>query len=413
MKRHFFLFFFLSLLIVFESSAQKAGVNYIEGISYLDQTPIRIEIADGKISKVSKIKKLSDQNSKIYISPGLFDNQINGFKGVSFTDLGGELTYDRILLVTKSMWENGITTYLPTLTSNEKKIILKNFALLAKVKDDPAIRGSIPGFHLEGPYISPEAGYRGAHGLKYVRKPDWNEFMEFYEASKKGILEITLAPEVEGAMDFISKCREKNIVVGLGHHNGSLQQITEAADRGAQICTHLGNGCANMINRHQNPIWPQLSDDRLVISIIGDGFHLQGDEIRAFYKVKGPDKMILTSDVSPLGGLPPGKYLNAVGDTLEVIPEGVVIYPAQKVLSGSASALPKGVGNVMKVTGCSLAQVIQMASTNPARLYGLKDRGEIKPGLRADLILFTMENFKMNIKKTMVAGDIVYDSENN
>jgi N-acetylglucosamine-6-phosphate deacetylase len=404
------IFYLLFLLTVLESSAQKTEKNYVEGISYLDQSPVRIEIADGKISKVSKIKKLSDQASKIYVAPGLFDNQINGFKGVSFTDLGGELTYEGILLVTKSMWQNGITTFLPTLTSNEKKIILKNFALLAKVKDDPSIRGSIPGFHLEGPYISPEAGYRGAHALKYVRKPDWNEFMEFYDASKKGILEITLAPEVEGAMDFISKCREKNIVVGLGHHNGSMQQITEAADRGAQICTHLGNGCANMINRHQNPLWPQLSDDRLMISIIGDGFHLQKEEIRVFYKVKGPDKMILTSDVSPLGGLPPGKYLNAVGDTLEVIPEGVVIYPAQKVLSGSASALTKGVGNVMKFTGCSLADVIQMASTNPARLYNLTDRGEIKPGLRADLILFTMDNFKMDIKKTIVAGDIVYDS---
>ena len=179
-----FVCLFLSLL-VFVCSAQKGNKNYVVGISYLDQSPVRIEIADGKIKSVVKIKKLSGAGNKIYVAPGLFDNQINGYKGISFTDLGGELTYERILLVTKSMWENGITTYLPTLTSNEKKIILKNFALLAKVKDDPSIRGSIPGFHLEGPYISPEIGYRGAHGLKYIRKPDWNEFMEFMTPQKK------------------------------------------------------------------------------------------------------------------------------------------------------------------------------------------------------------------------------------
>jgi N-acetylglucosamine-6-phosphate deacetylase len=325
--------------------------------------------------------------------------------------MGGELTLDGIALITKSLWEKGVTSYLPTVTTNDKQIFLKNFALLAKAKKDPLLHGSIPGFHLEGPFISPVDGYRGAHPFKFVRNPDWDEFMGLYEASEKNILQVTLAPEAEGALDFISKCREKNIVVALGHHNGSMKQVTDAIDKGARIATHFGNGCANSINRHANPLWPQLSDDRLMISIIGDGFHLLPEEIKVFYKVKGPDKIIITSDVSPLGGLAPGKYLNVLGDTLELTPEGAVMYPAQKVLSGSGSALPKGVGNVMKVTGCSLAQAIQMASTNPAHLYGLNDRGELKVGMRADLILFTMVDFRMDIRKTLVAGEVVFDSE--
>ncbi len=402
--------FFLLFLIFTGCSDKNEKGNYIEGISYLDLTPVRIEIADGKIKSVTKISKLSQEKTNLYVAPGLFDNQVNGYKGVSFVDMGGELTPEGISLVTKSLWEKGVTSYLPTLTTNAREILIKNFALLAKAKQDTSLLGSIPGFHLEGPYISPVDGYRGAHPLVYVRKPDWNEFMEFYEASGNNILEVTLAPETEGAMEFISKCREKNIVVGLGHHNGSMKQITEAIDKGAQIATHFGNGCANSINRHANPLWPQLSDDRLMLSIIGDGFHLLPEEIRVFYKVKGPDKIILTSDVSPLGGLTPGKYLNMVGDTLELTPEGAVMYPAQNVLSGSGSALPKGVGNVLKVTGCSLAQVIQMASTNPARLYGLNDRGELKAGMRADLILFTMDDFKMDIRKTIVKGKVVYES---
>ena len=383
---------------------------FIEGISYLNRKAIRVEISDGKIKNVVEIDNISKENKNLYIAPGLFDNQVNGYKGISFVDIGGELTSDGIAIITKSLWEKGVTSYLPTLTTNDRQIFKKNFALLAKVKQDPELHGSIPGYHLEGPFISPVDGYRGAHPLMFVRKPDWNEFMELYEASGNNILQITLAPETEGVLDFIAKCREKNVVVGLGHHNGSMKQITDAIDKGAQIATHFGNGCANTINRHVNPLWPQLSDDRLMISIIGDGFHLLPEEIRVFYKVKGPEKMIITSDVSPLGGLKPGKYLNAVGDTLELTPGGAVMYPAQNVLSGSGSALPKGVGNVMKVTGCSLAQAIQMASTNPARLYGITDRGELKAGMRADLIQFTLDDFKMDIKKTIVAGTTVYES---
>ena len=392
------------------------GNNYcyaqdsVEGLLYLDHTPVRVEYRDGKITRIVRLDKLPEEQSKIYIAPGLIDNQVNGYMGVSFVDTGRELTTEGINLITNSFWEAGITTYMPTLTTNDHKIYLKNFALLAKAKNDPASLGSIAGFHLEGPYISPEDGHRGAHPLRHVRKPDWDEFMELYKASGNNILQVTLAPEIEGAMDFISKCREQGIKVGLGHHNGSSEQITEAIDRGAIIATHLGNGLANTINRHRNPLWPQLADDRLNISIICDGFHLLPEQIRVFYKAKGKDKIVMTSDVSSLGGLPPGFYINDVGDTLELTPEGAVVYPAQNVLSGSAAPLSQGIGHIMKVTGCDLASAIQMASTNPARLYGLSDRGELKPGKRADLILFTLEDFKMDVIKTVVAGEVVYKS---
>jgi N-acetylglucosamine-6-phosphate deacetylase len=400
----------LGLLLLFSHFNNALAQNSVEGLFYMDHSPVRVEFRDGKITNIIRLEKLSESQRKIYIAPGLIDNQVNGFKGVSFVDTGKELTFEGVNVVTTAFWEAGITTYMPTLTTNDHNIFLKNFALLNKVKNDPVSRGSIPGFHLEGPYISPIDGFRGAHPMKHVRKPDWNEFMELYNASGRNILQVTLAPEIEGAMDFISKCSELGILVGLGHHNGSTSQITEAIDRGAVISTHLGNGLANNINRHRNPLWPQLSDNRIYASIICDGFHLLPEQIRVFYKAKGPERIIITSDVSPFGGLTPGYYLNAIGDTLELTKEGSVVYPAQKVLSGSGLPLSKGVGHVMRVTGCDLASAIQMASTNPARLYGLSDRGEIKTGMRADLILFTLEDYTMDIKKTIVAGEVVYDS---
>lgn len=382
----------------------------IEGLSYLDGKPISVEIRNGKIVSITNIDKLAPENKNNYVAPGLIDNQVNGFKGVTFGFGGGELNLEGVTVATKALWERGVTTYLPTLVTNDHEVLLKNFSILAEAKEDKALLGSIPGFHLEGPYISPIDGYRGAHSLKYVRKPNWDEFMEYYKASKENILTITVAPEIEGAMEFIKKCADKGIVVSLGHHNGNAEQINEAVENGAQTCTHLGNGCANMINRHDNPLWPQLANDELMISIICDGFHLRPEEIKVFTQAKGYNKTIITSDVTKFAGLEPGIYKNMVGDDLELTVDGKVQYPAQKVLAGSASAIDKGVGHVMKVTGCSLAEAIQMASTNSAKLYGLSDRGVLEVGKRADVVVFSMDDFKMNIKKTYVKGELVYSS---
>jgi N-acetylglucosamine-6-phosphate deacetylase len=397
------------ILLLILSSPDSYCQQKINGLLYSDNKPVSITIKDGKITAVKRIKKLPEGDPALFVAPGLIDNQVNGFAGVSFTFGGGELTTEGVKKATEALWKTGVTTYLPTLTTNSKELLKKNFTVLAQIKDDPSLLGSIPGFHLEGPYISPVDGFRGAHPLTHVRKPDWNEFLELNEASGKNILQVTVAPEVEGALDFISKCRENGIVVALGHHNGSAEAVSAAIDRGARIATHLGNGCANMINRHQNPLWPQLADDRLMISIIGDGFHLNPEEIRVFYKVKGTDRTIITSDVTSYASLPPGKFVNSEGDTIELTPEGMIRYPAQNVLAGSASPVRKGVLNVMKVTGCSLAEAIQMTSANPAHLYGLNDRGEIEIGKRADLILFQIRNNELFIMKTFVNGQMVYE----
>ena len=407
-SRRYYFFRTLFILLFLILPGMIFSQETITGILYSDNKPVSITIKDGIITGIKKLKKLPAGDEGLIIAPGLIDNQVNGFAGVSFTFGGGTLSGDDVKKATEELWKAGVTTYLPTLTTNSHELLLKNFSVLGKLKDDPALLGSIPGFHLEGPFISPVDGYRGAHPLMHVRKPDWKEFLTLNKAAGNGIIHVTIAPEVEGAMDFIDKCKAAGIVVALGHHNGNAQQVTEAIERGARIATHLGNGCANMINRHINPLWPQLSDDRLMISIIGDGFHLNPEEIRVFYKVKGPEKTIITSDVTSFASLNPGKYITEEGETIELTPEGMLRYPAQNVLYGSASPVKKGVVNVMKVTGCSLAEAIRMTSFNPAKLYGLDDRGEIAKGKRADIILFKLINDEMVIKKTYVRGNLVY-----
>ncbi|NOY97230.1 MAG: hypothetical protein GXO81_12850, partial [Chlorobi bacterium] len=140
-------YFLLFLFIMNISCAQQK----IEGLSYIDGKPISVEVKDGKIVSVKHIEKLSGENANLYIAPGLFDNQVNGFNGVSFSLGGGKLTKEGVINATRALWKKGVTTYLPTLTTNSRELLTANLKTLAKVKDDKSLLGSIPGFHLEGP----------------------------------------------------------------------------------------------------------------------------------------------------------------------------------------------------------------------------------------------------------------------
>ncbi|SDD64477.1 N-acetylglucosamine-6-phosphate deacetylase [Pricia antarctica] len=393
---------YLSVVLIFTLSIP-SNAQTIEGLLYSDGNPVSLSLDKGRITKVSPLK-MGSNVTKTHIAPGLIDIQINGYVGVDFS--GPDLTVEGVKKATKALWKAGVTSYYPTVITSDIERIKTNFAILAKAKEDPEIGPSIPGFHLEGPYISPIAGFRGAHLEKYIKVPDWAEFQEFQKAANGGIKLITLAPELEGAIPFIRKLVESGVTVSLGHHNGSAEDIALAVEAGAKLSTHLGNGCANEINRHNNPLWPQLSNDALSISIIADGFHLTREEVRTFYKTKGVEKTILVSDALDLAGLPPGEYTR--GERTLLLTPNVVKLPKENVLAGAASPISKCVGQIMEFTECSLKDAIQMASTNPAEFFVLKELGAIEIGKRADLILFTMENNEMVIEQTYVNGELVY-----
>lgn len=378
----------------------------MEGLLYLDGKAVSVEIVDGVISQVKAIKVGSDF-PEFYLAPGLIDIQINGYMGVDFSDQ--DLSPDQMHEATFALWKEGVTSYLPTVITRDHERLVRSFSLLSETLEDDIISMSIPGFHLEGPYLSPVKGYRGAHPEQHIRLPDWEEFTVFQESAQQGIKLVTVAPEMEGAIPFIQKSHESGVVVSLAHHNGTPEDIDQAVEAGASFSTHLGNGCANEINRHHNPLWPQLSNDGLSISIIADGSHLTKEEVRTFYKVKGPEGTILVSDALSFAGLPLGTY-EKDGEIYELTSE-VVKFPSENVLAGAATPLSRCIGKVMDFTQCSLADAIHMASTNPAKLMGLDHLGEIKEGKRADLILFTMEGGEMHIQKTWVAGKVVYLKE--
>lgn len=387
-----------------EDNSQTAEHMVIEGLYYADRLPIAVSIENGLIKSISRTV---DENETLtyYLGPGLIDHQVNGYLSHSF--VGGDLQASELKEITEGFWKNGITSFFPTLTTHTDSVLLSSFENLNLLLQDRRLAQSMPGFHLEGPYISGEAGFRGVHNPQWIREPDFEQFKKWNQASGNRIREVTVAPELNGAMEFISKCRENGIVVAIGHTAALADDINRAIELGATVSTHLGNGCANNIHRHHNPLWPQLADHRLAASLIVDGFHLTREEVRTFYYAKGPENTLLVSDLTRLAGMPPGRYQD-FGRELVMTEEGAIMFPEEDVLAGASFLVTRGIENVVKFTGCSLGEAIDMASKNPARILGLQDRGEIAVGKRADLILFTFDDDKFEVAKTVVGGEVVF-----
>ncbi|MCD6346544.1 MAG: amidohydrolase family protein [Bacteroidales bacterium] len=363
--------------------------------------PITILVEKGLIAAI----KPCTTKPGYFIAPGLIDNQVNGYAGVGFTQPG--LRVPDIRQVIKALHSLGVTTFLPTLITASKNLLLQNLAVINEACSDPLISGSIAGIHLEGPFISNEDGFRGAHNSEYVRLPDQREFEKLYKTSGKRICHLTLAPELDGAIDLIRLCRSMGVTVGMAHHNARAEQINAAVEAGAGLAVHLGNGLANMLERHKNPIWAQLANDNLIISMIADGFHLTPEEMKTYYKVKGVEKTILTSDCTDLAGLPPGDYFWD-GKNVKLEPEGVIRYPAQNVLAGAASPLIRDLAIMTQTVGCSLSDSILMATRNPARFHNLDDRGELIVGKRADFITYSLKNNSIHLQNTVKDGKLMF-----
>ncbi len=377
----------------------------VTGRHYATGKPVRIYIRDGIITGIEDVPD-SEESTNLILAPGLIDNQINGYAGVDFS--GNDLTTDGIIRSVRAIWKDGVTSFLPTVITGSHTRLMNNFRTLHEALiNDEMTAASVPGFHLEGPYISPEEGYRGCHPVQHIRNPSWDEFTGYQKASGGKIIQVTLAPELEGATDFIRSCRDNGIVTAMGHTKSTAGEVRKAVEAGVRLSTHLGNGCANYIHRHYNPIWPQLADEMLIPTIIADGFHLLPEELIVFLKVKGPERLILTSDVVYLAGMAPGKY-TFLESEVELTPDGMLRNTAMNCLAGASFPLKTGVGNIMKFTGCSLKDAIDMASGNVARVYGLDDRGSLSVGKRADLILFKKEGDHLSIKKTYLKGELVF-----
>jgi N-acetylglucosamine-6-phosphate deacetylase len=238
---------------------------------------------------------------------GFVDLQVNGYMGVDFSSPG--LVSEDIHRVTETLVASGTLAYCATMITGDLGIYERNLKLLARSASEPGVKGRLLGIHLEGPYLSKEEGARGAHSAARVRRPDPVEFDRFQDWAEGHISILTIAPEVDGALELISHVRSKYAtVVSIGHHLASREMIARAVDAGATLVTHLGNGCPNLLPRHDNILFHQLANESLTVGLITDGNHLLRDFVLVALRAKGPDKVFVVSDSAPIAGYAPGVY---------------------------------------------------------------------------------------------------------
>jgi N-acetylglucosamine-6-phosphate deacetylase len=360
--------------------------------------PIEVEIEGGRICGIRPHRSphapreesitRSVMPTMPIVAPGFVDLQINGFWGIEFNDPA--LNIDNIRQVALSQDQFGVTSFLATCTTDGHEVLARSLATIARaIAELPEVAARVPGIHLEGPFISPEDGPRGAHPKQHVREPDWDEFQRLQDAAGGKIRLLTVSAEYEKSPKFIRRVADSGVLVAIGHTRATSDQIKAAVDAGARMSTHLGNGAHPQIRRHPNYIWDQLADDRLTASLIVDGHHLPPAVVKSMVRAKGAERVVLVSDITSMGGMAPGRYKTGLGE-LEVLPNGKLVPAGQpEILAGASIPIHTCVGNVMRYAGVTLAEAVEMASLRPAGLIGLEGCG-LEVGAWAGLVVFEM-----------------------
>jgi N-acetylglucosamine-6-phosphate deacetylase len=384
------------------------------GRRYDTTETVTVRLADGKIEAIEPAGAETAGEELPWLSPGLVDLQVNGYGGQEFNHAA--LRVEDVAQISTALDRHGVTGYCPTATTHSRAMLLHSLATIARACDESeVVARRVIGIHLEGPYISPEDGPRGAHPRQHVRPPDWEEFQRFQEAAAGRLRILTLSPEYDGAAEFISRVVQSGVLVAIGHTSADSEQIKAAVDAGARLSTHLGNGAHGQLRRHPNYIWDQLAEDRLTASLIVDGHHLPPSVVKTFVRAKSPERCILVSDITGMAGMPAGVYENSSLGAVEVLEDGRLVIPGQRqLLAGAALPLTVGIANILRFTDESLRSATDMASSRPLALLG-QAPVQLEVGQPANLTLFQLPAAARNgplgdltILATINRGELVY-----
>jgi N-acetylglucosamine-6-phosphate deacetylase len=371
------------------------------------ESPVNIVVENGKIIRIEPYQKDSSCDfggTDLYLCSGFFDPQVNGFAGVDFNS--PLLTTEGFHQAARSLVSTGVTRFLPTLITSSHERMVHQLKIIAKeLRSDPFLQKMCVGIHLEGPYISPEDGPRGAHPCEFIRLPQWEELERFQEVCEGQIKLITLAPEVKGAIPFIEKAIAHGIVIGIGHSDASEDMIEEAVQAGARLSCHLGNAPSGLLARYEKNIQKQLVMNQLMASIIADGVHLPDDLVKNYIRAKGFDRIVLTTDSMAGAGASPGRYTLG-GLEVEVGPDRTARLVGTSRLAGSTLTMDRAVTNVIRFAGVDLTSAIQMAAKNAQKLFP-EATGEILPGQSVDLVLFEYQD-ELIVKSTWMDGKKIF-----
>jgi N-acetylglucosamine-6-phosphate deacetylase len=344
-----------------------------------------VEVSDGRVTAVGPAHGTVPDRTLV---PGFVDIQVNGVDDVDVADADGDdwERLDHLLLA------QGVTTWCPTLVTAPLGSYTDALDRVAAAGRRPAAgRPHIAGVHLEGPFLG---GAPGAHPVELLAPVD----LAWLADLPPIVAIVTIAPEVEAAADAIRLLAGRGVLVSLGHSTASYEEALAGADAGARLVTHLFNGMGPLHHRRPGLVGAALADDRLAVSVIADLVHVHPAALRAAFAAKGAAATVLVTDsVAWRRPIHATRAITIGDDGAPRLRDGT--------LAGSALTMDAAVRHVIDEAGVTLDDAIAAASTTPARLLGLDDRGAISPGRRADIVALSPSR---EVEAVWIGGEQAY-----
>lgn len=332
------------------------------------------------------------------LGPGYIDLHIHGSAGY---DVMGDAA-ETLPAVERLLARHGVTSYYPTTITAPMNATLHALERLAGAIEKrehraahEAARACPVGIHLEGPFIS--HARRGVHPPENLLQPTIAAFERFWQAARGRIRMMTIAPELDGAMEVIAEASRRGVCVSLGHSDADLQTSERGIAAGARHATHTFNAMRPLNHRDPGILGAVLTDSRVSADIIADGVHLDPAIVRLFTRAKGGQQTVLITDATAATGMPDGAY--RLGSLEVEVRDGRCTSDGK--LAGSVLTMDRAVRNLAQFAGWTLEQAVTAASLNPARVGGLSNKGALTAGADADFVVL---NAAGEVERTFVGG---------
>jgi len=348
---------------------------------YLSRRLVRIVCRDGLIATVEPLPGGSSADD--WVAPGLVDIQAYGFAGTDFQ--ADQVSFEAMRTAVRGLRRAGCTRFLITLVTDAWDRMLAKLERLRALRASSAeLRGAIAGWHIEGPFLSDRPGFSGAHNAALMCDPTLVQFRQLRAVAGDDLLLLTLAPERTGAIEAIALAVSLGIRISLGHTDASAAIIEQAVAAGATGFTHLGNGCPQALDRHDNILWRVFEQRGLTVSMIPDGRHVSPPLFRLAHRLLPREAILYVTDAMAAAGAPPGRYRLGPME-LEVGADQVVRLPWQPYYAGSALRPIDGVERAASLAGVPWGAAWRRFSEVPSAWLGLP--GGLSVGQPADFCL--------------------------
>ncbi len=365
------------------------------------QNPLLL-VEDGKILEVSSrsAKEVPGNASLVdfgdtVLAPGFLDIHMHGGTGVDLM----RASRSDLPRLNKFLATHGVTGYFPTTVAaplDATCAVLGWFAdAIEAVDDDKSVQARPLGIHLEGPFLSHKR--RGVHPPENLVKPTLEIFDRLWQAARGHVRMLTIAPEIDGAMEVIAEAARRKVCVSIGHSDAQMPVAQDAVKVGARHATHTFNAMRPLDHRDPGIIGEVLSDDRISADIIVDGIHVEPHVVKLFLRAKGHERAVLITDAISATGMPDGRY--QLGPIEVDVKDGKCTSGGS--LAGSVLTMDRAVRNVTQFSDWNLREAVRAATLNPAQAAGLQGQGALVPGAAAD---FNVLSPAGEVRKTIVNG---------